>query len=258
VATILAVALMNLPNGMGRGLPALARLGYGAVDGCVMINGRGDESVISSAVLANTPQVLLSFLYFSYNALFTAMLGGVEWASYACKRKGPRVSRVPCGDQRSTYFLQLPYRFTIPLVFLSGFLHWLVSQSIFLVAIDFYDAFDNSWGGGFGLPSIKTCGFSPIAILSAMIFGIIMFITIVGFAYVPYKHGMALVGNCSMAISAACHPGDHVDGSIVAAQKVQGHVVAASDDMVRHCTFTAEEVEGLIVGGTCAGKLREM
>jgi hypothetical protein len=126
-----------------RNLAALARLGYGAVDGRLMINGHADESVISSAVLANTPQVQLSFLYFSYNALFTAMLAGVEWVSYACKRKGLRVSRLPSGSQRSTYFFQLPYRFSLPLVILSGILHWLVSQSIILVAVDFYDFHNN-------------------------------------------------------------------------------------------------------------------
>jgi hypothetical protein len=77
------------------------------------------KGLISNAVIANTPQLGLSFLYFSYNALFTAMLMGYEWISYSHKRKGLRVTHKPSGAQRFTYFLQLPYRFGIPLMILS-------------------------------------------------------------------------------------------------------------------------------------------
>ncbi|KAF2127857.1 hypothetical protein P153DRAFT_376803 [Dothidotthia symphoricarpi CBS 119687] len=222
-----------------------------------MLTSFGGIETTTSAILANTPQIVPSILYLSYNALFTAMLSGFEWASYARERKGLRLSRTPAGDQRSTYVLQLPYRFGVPLMILSG-LHWLVSQSIFLVAIDFYDFrgnFGNSGGDRFGWPDVKTCGFSPIAILSVIILGVLMLVAIVGFGYVPYKRGMTLVGSCSMAISAACHPGDHVDRSIVALQKLQSGVVCTDDDVVGHCGFSAEEVEAPVIGEVYGGSM---
>ena len=45
------------------------------------------------------------------------------------------MSNVAKGAQRSEYFLQLPYRFALPIMLYSGFLHWLCSQSFFLVSI---------------------------------------------------------------------------------------------------------------------------
>lgn len=42
-------------------------------------------------------------------------------------RKGLRVTQ-PHGYQRSSYFLQLPYRWSLPLIVISGTLHWLLSR----------------------------------------------------------------------------------------------------------------------------------
>jgi hypothetical protein len=53
----------------------------------------------------------------------------------AYHRKGLRVSENPRGAQRSTYFLQLPYRYAIPLLIVSSAMHWMVSQSLFLVTV---------------------------------------------------------------------------------------------------------------------------
>ncbi|KAF2175728.1 hypothetical protein K469DRAFT_743214 [Zopfia rhizophila CBS 207.26] len=143
VSFLLGLGLHALPD--GKSLPALARLGYGAVDPRAIIDWPIRDTV-SNVLLANLAQPILSFLYFSYNGLFTCMLLGYEWSQYAHRRKGLRVSRAPSGEQRSTYFLQLPYRFALPLMVLSGVLHWLVSQSIFLVSIDLYD-FQGSYRG---------------------------------------------------------------------------------------------------------------
>jgi hypothetical protein len=213
------------------------------------------SGLIGIAVIANMPQLILSFLYFSYNALFTAMLMGYEWISYARKRKGLRVSRQPSGAQRSTYFLQLPYRFGIPLMVLSGVLHWLVSQSIFLIAIDLYDIHGNS-RNSFPHPvfDFKTLGYSPLAIISVIVLGGLMVISIVAFGYIPYKPGMPLAGSCSMAISAACHPIERVDGGdSIAEKKLQWGVVSTGIDGIGHCAFSAEDVgatvEGRLYGG---------
>lgn len=200
--------------------------------------------MISLVLIANLPQVILSFLYFAYNGMFTAMLLGYEWTSYASKRKGLRVSRVPSGLQRSTYFLQLPYRFGFPLVVLSGTLHWLVSQSIFVVSMDGYDRDGRPHG------SSNMCGYSPIAMLVVILLAIVMVATVIGFGYIPYKSGMPLAGSCSLAISAACHPDEEAKGknSAIHEEKLQWGVVGTSADEIGHCSFSSTEVGPLVEG----------
>ncbi|RYN29959.1 hypothetical protein AA0113_g682 [Alternaria arborescens] len=252
--TIIAISLLlkmgidHLPNGA-----TFDQFAFGAVDPRTYISNM-PRDVITNAVIANTPQLFLSFLYFSYNALFTAMLMGYEWLSYSRKRKGLRVSRQPSGAQRSTYFLQLPYRFGIPLMVLSGTLHWLVSQSIFLVAIDFYDTFGNpgsAWSCGLGY---KTLGYSPPAMASVIVLAGIMVISIIAFGYIPYKRGMPLAGTCSMAISAACHPAVRVeDGNSIAEQKLKWGVVSTGVDGLGHCAFSAGNVGAIVKGRLYGG-----
>ena len=86
---------------------------------------------MGGAVVANLPQVALSIAYLAYNGLFTRMLGEWEWSLLSVRYQGLRVSR-PKGRQRSSYRLQLPYRWSIPLMATSGLLHWLVSNCIFV------------------------------------------------------------------------------------------------------------------------------
>ncbi|KZM27396.1 hypothetical protein ST47_g1466 [Ascochyta rabiei] len=266
VSSLLGFGISKLPNGMSRSFAGLASLGFGAVDPRAMIaSGLGITDLISNSLIANSPQLVLSISYFMYNACFTNMLLGYEWLSYAQKRKGLRLSRSPTGEQRSTYFLQLPYRFGIPLVILSGTLHWLVSQSIFLVSIDLYDYMDNksvagqdwlrySVGWEEDRPlSITTCGYSPIAIIFALFIGSLMLVALLGVGFIPYKHSMPLAGSCSMAISAACHP-EVSDREQLSTQKLQWGVETAVRDHegVGHCSFSASPVGSPVEGHTYA------
>jgi hypothetical protein len=227
-------------------------LGFGATDFRAVLASYFPTDIISLALIANSPQVILSFLYLVYNGLFTSMLTGYEWTSYAYKKKGLRISRKPAGNQRSTYFLQLPYKFGVPLVVMSGTLHWLVSQSLFVVAVDAYDKWGNVAGSGYGTE--RTCGFSPIAILSVVIVGATMLVAVIAFGFIPYKRGMPLVGSCSLAISAACHPDqyDEDKGSLLSEQKLQWGVVSTGEDGIGHCAFSGKEVTQPIKGQTYA------
>jgi hypothetical protein len=227
----------------------LVRLGFGTVDPRTTVSW-GDvnmTSTISNVLIANSAQVILSAIYFSYNGLFTCMLLGREWASYAHHRKSLRVSRAPDGAQRSTYFLQLPYRVSLPLMGLSGLIHYFVSQSIFLVAVDIYEV-DGSAGSIFRpgtKSSLKSCGYSPIAVISVLILGIFMLITGIGMGYVPLKPGINKAGSCSAAMSAACHniAWDGVDGHTASTGRVKWGVVGRGLDGVGHCAFSTKEVE---------------
>ncbi|KAH7093703.1 hypothetical protein FB567DRAFT_178552 [Paraphoma chrysanthemicola] len=253
VICLLAWGVSSLPSGTPRSLADLTKLGYGTVDPRTAITGLPNNLVLN-AIVANSPQVILSMLYFSYNALFTSFLLSYEWTTYAQKKAGLRVSRQPIGSQRTEYFLQLPYRFGIPLMALSGTLHWLVSQAIFLVSIDFYDL-EGIPGSSNGISTnMMTCGFSPIAIISVIILGVFMMVGIVGFGYIPYRRGMPLAGSCSMAMSAACHVDKReCAGETAAVEKVQWGVVGVTENGVGHCSFSTGVVGVPVVGEMYAG-----
>ena len=97
--------------------------------------------------------------------------------------------------------LQLPYRFAIPLMILSGLLHWMASQSIYLVDIDREVAPGVDLQPGFS----TTLGYSLLAIVCFMSLGLLMVLALVTTSARRFRTGMPVVGNCSAAISAACH-----------------------------------------------------
>lgn len=92
------------------------------------------RAMLTNIIIANSPQLLVSFLYLFYNNILTRQLVADEWVRflYPGDKKVLRVSS-PKGMQRSSYFLSLPLKYSIPLMIVSITIHWLVSQSIFLV-----------------------------------------------------------------------------------------------------------------------------
>ncbi|CAN9468624.1 unnamed protein product [Alternaria alternata] len=104
---------------------------------------------------------------------------------------------------------------------------------------------------------LKTLGYSPLAIIAVLALGGLMVISMVAFGYIPYKRGMPLAGTCSLAISAACHPTEQVEGDENIAEKMlQWGVVSIGEDEIGHCAFSADEVgavvKGKLYGGTTA------
>ncbi|KAH7091653.1 hypothetical protein FB567DRAFT_279067 [Paraphoma chrysanthemicola] len=194
------------------------------------------NATLYNAWLANIPQLILSFSYLNINTICTAMAGAREWNRFATSRKHLRVTK-PMGQQRSTYFLQLPYKWSIPLVSNGAILHWLLSQTFFLVRIDYFDR-----KGDRTTECNSACGFSA---LSLMVFiGVAMtllsVIGVIGFWKMPMK--MPIAGSCSLAISAACHPpAADVDPEL---HEVQWGVVEARDGAEHgHCSLSSGPVE---------------
>lgn len=220
-------------------------LGYGGVSGETVLHFRG--TLIQMILIANLPQALLSFLYLTYNALFTSMLLAEEWSGFAHQRKTLRVT-CPVGKQRSTYWLQLPYLYGIPLLLISAILHWLVSQTIFLVRVagqetlvgeQEYDSLDS------------TCGYSPIAIITVIPLGALLLLVVIANGFRKYKQGMPLAGSCSAAISAACHrPKDDVDAAVFPV--LWGAV--GTEGPIGHCCFTSFEVSAPVKGESYADR----
>ena len=96
-----------------------------------LVEGR----LVASIIVANTPQLILSVLFLMYSSAISRTMLGLEWAHFSTAYRPLRVTQ-PSGDQVSTYFLQIPYRYGIPLLIASVVLHWLVSQSLYAVVAE--------------------------------------------------------------------------------------------------------------------------
>ncbi len=73
--------------------------------------------------------------YFLTRSIFTRLLMAKEWAMFSTGYRPLRVSD-PRGDQVSRHFLQISWRYGIPLTVVSGFLHWLLSCSIYVLVAE--------------------------------------------------------------------------------------------------------------------------
>lgn len=228
----------------------ISKLGLGVVRGSTILNDSTTQeespSVVPNVILANVPQVVASAVYYLYNALFTSISIATEWDRFGSEHKGLRVSSKPLQDQRETYFLQLPYRYSLPLAAFSASLHWLISQTLFLVRIE-------SWEPSF-FPELSTvpsgeglisCGWSPIGVICVVAAFVLMlaFLFAVGGRRLRFG-GMPTAGSCSAAISAACHP----VGPEVWTKPVRWGVVSASDAVPGHCSFSSGPVGDAVVG----------
>lgn len=224
-------------------------MGFGAVNANSLVatnNAQGNGGLFLIILLSNVPQAILSFLYLMYNGLFTCMLQANEWSQFSSQRKALRVSS-PTGAQRSTYFLHLPYVYSVPLMILSGLLHWLVSQSIFLAKVTVYN-FDGSEDTD---EDISRCGYSNIAIIFTLIVGTVVVAIGILNGFRRFQSGIPLVGSCSAAISAACHaPADDVNASVL---PVMWGEVEKGGEAVGHCCFSSQKVERFIAGKLYAG-----
>lgn len=67
-------------------------------------------------------------------------------------RKTLRVTS-PVGMQRSTYFVQMPMRYGVPMIASMALLHYLISQSIFLYAIEVHNS-DGSVDRAYGTDGV--------------------------------------------------------------------------------------------------------
>jgi len=171
--------------------------------------------------------------YFVYNSLFTRLQVEKEWNTYSKDYQPLRVT-APVGEQVSTYRLQLPYRYSIPLITISIILHWLVSNTLYVFIIEggkltipCYTPLPNplpltSRPGYYAFPSyiLETnplqglglspdayigIGFSSLAILAVFTLACILILVPIALCIPRLKGDMVIGGSNSKVISAACH-----------------------------------------------------
>lgn len=197
--------------------------------------------LIAMVMVANLPQVIVSCLYFAYNTVYTSMVSADEWSRFTHTRKALRTTD-PKGEQRSTYWLSLPWTYALPLAIASSVLHWLISQSLFVARTEVLDS------SGEPEPlSYMEVGYSPLAILIALLFGTGMVLAMVMNGTRKLKGGV-MVGNNSLAISAACHRSEGDFGA--ERRRVQWGALhhQLADGTPGHCCFSSEPVEPPRVG----------
>jgi len=225
--------------------------GFGKVNSVSLVY-KTFGNITQAILIANLPQTILSFLYLTYNSLFTCMLLGHEWSLFSHHHRTLRVTS-PRPGQRSTYWLQMPYTYAIPLMTLSGLLHWLTSQSLFLAIIDVSGAIEKN------TPlRLTAVGYSCIAIIFVLTLGILALLTAAGMGYKQFAAEITTVGSCSAAISAACHAWGANSEDIIGKKVRWGDVGTASTLRVRHLTFSSEgEVRKPMLGEVYAGAVGE-
>ncbi|KAI9675457.1 MAG: hypothetical protein M1822_008935 [Bathelium mastoideum] len=249
---LLGMGLTNIASSdVPIGLKSLWSMGVGKLNSVSQVTANFTLNVPVATLLANLPQLIVTMLYFSYNGLFTRMLSALEWSKLSEKRAALRVTS-PQGQQRSTYFLQLPYRYSVPLWIVSVLLHWLLSQSLFLTSVEYYYQ-DTS-------PEITTApGYSSMAIIFALALGVVLMLGLAAMALRKYSGEMPFAGNCSIVISAACHPppddtnaatmlvkwGCPVEGVEDVFGDQEEHV---GDGRVGHCCITSQAVTHPVPG----------
>jgi hypothetical protein len=118
----------------------------------------------------------------------------------------------------------------------------MISQSLFVTRTEILDT-----NGAPEPISFMEIGYSPIAILTSLLFGSAMVVGLVLNGYRKLRP-CVLVGNNSLAISAACHrPSEEMGAHL---KKVRwGAVLHEKDGIPGHCCFTSGEVEEPKVGG---------
>ncbi|CAG8005743.1 unnamed protein product [Penicillium salamii] len=203
--------------------------------------------MLDSVVVANIPQLIITMSYYGYNNVMTTMLAAAEYDSYGVSHKPLRVTW-PKKDsqQKSTYWLSIPYHYAVPILLLYMVLHWLISQSIFYVIRTPYTA----QGEALQSYSVKSLGFAQLPIFCAILVGSFMILILILLSLKRFKSNMPLAGSCSAVISAACHPPKYEDSDSIALGLVKwGEITASSSDEVDgfrqeiddgkgHCSFT--------------------
>lgn len=174
------------------------------------------------------------------------MLVAYEFSQFGRKRKSLRVSR-PIGTQRSTYWLQLPYRYILPLMSCMALIHFFISRGIYLININVY----NISGQEVPYRDHFSHATSGLALLLAFLVGTVMLLALLVCICRSLGEGIPILGSNSVAISSACHPA--VGDEDAATKELMYGVVNTPpiDDQgvdrgeIKHVCFSSFEVKPL-------------
>ena len=196
-------------------IPAMFRAGLGKTQPYELIDVAFVRGVASSSrvfrnvLFANSFQLMVSFVYLFFNNVLTCQLVADELIRFLTEKKPLRVSSPENQLQRSSYFLSLPWKYAIPQMLGFALLHWLVSQSVFIVQTNGYGPGPD----GQRIPSLDASrvGYSAIGVLLSTLMGVVLVVALVGHSFRRYKSVPSYfprMATNSSALSALCHPSD--------------------------------------------------
>lgn len=144
---------------------------------------------------------------------------------------------------------------------LSAILHWLIAESLFVVAVEAFDALRQR------KPSqdVYNCAYSLVAISCGIGVSALMFLSLLGLGFRKFKSSMPVAGSNSLAIAAACHPkfnsniqdeiqGNSSDREINPNEEVDMALLPVqwgaipTEGPIGHCSFTSGYIEPLEEG----------
>ena len=198
--SLLSYVAQNQGDGITLSFPHLLAQGLESANDNNIIHVTASFSIIKNVLIANSPQVIASIGYVLYNQLLTCLLVSREFTVYSVKRAGLRVT-TPQGDQRSTFWLSLPYKFSMPLLGLSTLLHWALSQTIFLTEIEVHAP-----DGSVDIThSVGVLAWSALALVIILVISIVMMLGVLALGFLTYPKSVPIIESNSFAISTACH-----------------------------------------------------
>ncbi|KAJ5949351.1 hypothetical protein N7454_000935 [Penicillium verhagenii] len=228
-------------------------LGFGSVNTDTLVDMGDAQSLVLSntmflILISNSPQFVLSIIYFLTNGLLTCMLGAAEWDRNAFQRRPLRVSK-PQGDQRSTFYLTLPYRYGVPNLIFFALTHWMVSESFFFVNVQGYNVHNVK----VDYSSAQGWCFSALPAFIASLLLLLGWIVLFSLGLKRFKTHTPLVAHCSAAISASCHPPP--DDIYAAYRPLMWGEVDRSDNILgdgewSHDDSSGEQTESSTIGET--------
>lgn len=215
------------------------------------------RSLLQNVLLANMPQLGLSAVYVLCNNCFTHMVAAHEFTKFASIRQPLRVTR-PEGQQRSTFWLQLPYRYALPLLSSMALFHWIVSRSLFMFQLTVYG--DNGtkivdqtdWERMFSAQSFQrhesllTVGYSPLGIVYALVFGACLVFALIGLSFRKLNNGTPIAASNSLAISAAASTASNEPDASQLPLKYGALPSNWSRRQVQRIGFSSKEVDSVV------------
>lgn len=199
-------------------------------------------------LIATAPQLIVSAIYIAFNYQLTLIIHLRDWTRLASRRQPLRVSTPEPGSaQTSTYWLSLPYRYSVTLIVSSIMLSWLMSQALFVYRYTPVNDDEAAYKQHRLWPDNHLV-YSAFYALASIAAGVCVFAISLLLGLPKCPPGLPLGPTNSLVIAAAWHP---PEGDETAASKLVqwGVVTRASRNIGReegsilHCTITSRKVE---------------
>ena len=188
--------------------------GFGKISLAFILSNSGGDDALDGAnsvglplqlALANSPQFWFSLGYLLWNNQLTRIWGEHEWRSFAGRRKRPRVSYGADNSAvRNTRWLQLPYTMSILLMVVSTTMHWVVSQTLFVVEVENTSGLPLIAGQPSPAQIIFAICYSPTAIFVIAVFASLLILGVTIYYVIPIRSVMPFMAGSARVVFASC------------------------------------------------------